>query len=307
MKKTAIIFPGQGSQKIGMLQDVATEFPEIKQTFTEASDVLGYDIWRLSQQGPEEKLNQTEFTQPAILTASVALWYVWQQQERAQPCFLAGHSLGEYSALVCAGAMQFSDAVTLVAQRGQFMQQATAQGVGAMAAVIGMVKDDVSKLCKQAAEGQVLSLANDNSIGQVVVAGNSEAIDRFIVAAKDAGAKLVKRLPVSVPSHCQLMQPAADQLANVLANMEIKTPNIPVIQNVGVQAHTDSDEIRTALVQQLCCPVRWVETIQMMIQQGVNHMLECGPGKVLIGLNKRIDKEIETLPIQNTFVTEEQQ
>lgn len=307
MKKTAIIFPGQGSQKIGMLQDIAADYDVIKQTFAEASDVLGYDVWQLSQQGPEEKLNQTEFTQPAILTASIALWRVLQQNDAPPPSFLAGHSLGEYSALVCANAMQFSDAVKLVQQRGQFMQQATAEGVGAMAAVIGMAKNEVSKLCEQAAQGQVLSLANDNSIGQVVIAGNSEAVDRFIIAAKDAGAKLVKRLPVSVPSHCQLMQPAAEQLANALATIEIKTPQIPVIHNVDVRAHGVADHIREKLVQQLCSPVRWVETIQMLVNEGVDCMLECGPGKVLAGLNKRIDKQITTLTVQQMLAMEEQQ
>ncbi|MCX2533104.1 ACP S-malonyltransferase [Plesiomonas shigelloides] len=288
MTTFAMVFPGQGSQSVGMLADLAQQFPIVEQTFAEASAVLGYDLWALVQQGPAEELNKTWQTQPALLTASVAIWRVWQEKNGAMPVVMAGHSLGEYSALVCAGVMDFKDAVRLVELRGKLMQEAVPEGTGAMAAIIGLDNDSIAKACAESAEGQVVAPVNFNSPGQVVIAGNKEAVERAGAACKAAGAKRALPLPVSVPSHCALMKPAADKLAVALQEITFNVPRIPVINNVDVAAESDADAIRSALVRQLYSPVRWTETVESMSAQGVAHLLEMGPGKVLTGLTKRI-------------------
>lgn len=288
MTTFAMVFPGQGSQSVGMLADLAQQFPIVEQTFAEASAVLGYDLWALVQQGPAEELNKTWQTQPALLTASVAIWRVWQEKNGAMPVVMAGHSLGEYSALVCAGVMDFKDAVRLVELRGKLMQEAVPEGTGAMAAIIGLDNDSIAKACAESAEGQVVAPVNFNSPGQVVIAGNKEAVERAGAACKTAGAKRALPLPVSVPSHCALMKPAADKLAVALQEITFNAPRIPVINNVDVAAESDADAIRSALVRQLYSPVRWTETVESMSAQGVAHLLEMGPGKVLTGLTKRI-------------------
>ena len=288
MTTFAMVFPGQGSQSVGMLADLAQQFPIVEQTFAEASAVLGYDLWALVQQGPAEELNKTWQTQPALLTASVAIWRVWQEKNGAMPVVMAGHSLGEYSALVCAGVMDFKDAVRLVELRGKLMQEAVPEGTGAMAAIIGLDNDSIAKACAESAEGQVVAPVNFNSPGQVVIAGNKEAVERAGAACKAAGAKRALPLPVSVPSHCALMKPAADKLAVALQEITFNAPRIPVINNVDVAAESDADAIRSALVRQLYSPVRWTETVESMSAQGVAHLQEMGPGKVLTGLTKRI-------------------
>ncbi len=293
----AFVFPGQGSQSVGMLADLAAAHPIVEQTFAEASEVLGYDLWKLVQEGPAEELNQTHITQPAMLSAGVAVWRVWNEQGGTQPAVMAGHSLGEYTALVCAGAIAFKDAVKLVAERGRFMQEAVPAGTGAMAAVLGLDDDKVRAVCAEAAQGEVVSAVNFNSPGQVVVAGAKAAVERAVELAKEAGAKRALLLPVSVPSHCELMRPAADQLAALLADTAIEVPQIPVINNVDVSVADSADAIRDALVRQLYSPVRWVETVQKMAADGVDSLIECGPGKVLVGLNKRIDKGMQAQAI----------
>ena len=288
----AFVFPGQGSQSEGMLSALATEFSEVEATFREASEVLGYDLWDIVQNGPADKLNSTDITQPAMLAAGVAVWRVWQAKGGAQPTVLAGHSLGEYTALVCGGSLAFTDAIKLVAERGRLMQEAVPAGTGAMAAVLGLEDDVVRQVCSDAAAGEVLEAVNFNSPGQVVVAGNKAAVERLVDLAKERGAKRALLLPVSVPSHCALMQPAADQLASVLKEVAIQAPTIPVLNNADVASPSDPDAIRDALVRQLYSPVRWVETIQKMNSDGVDRLIECGPGKVLVGLNKRIERKM---------------
>ncbi|ELV7526731.1 ACP S-malonyltransferase [Edwardsiella ictaluri] len=288
MSTFAMVFPGQGSQTVGMLADLAAQYPVVGQTFAEASEALGYDLWRLVQQGPAEELNKTWQTQPALLTASVAIYRVWQQNHGKQPAMMAGHSLGEYSALVCAGVLDFTQAVRLVELRGKLMQQAVPAGTGAMYAIIGLDNDAIAAACTGAAQGQVVAPVNFNSPGQVAIAGEKEAVERAGAACKAAGAKRALPLPVSVPSHCALMKPAADQLAGALQAIAFHAPSCPVINNVDVTAATDADAIRDALVRQLYSPVRWTETVQLMAAEGVDHLLEMGPGKVLTGLTKRI-------------------
>ena len=296
----AFIFPGQGSQSVGMLKDLSDNFSEVAATFQEASDALGYDLWSLVQDGPVEKLNSTDVTQPAMLASGVATWRVWQAKGGAMPAMMAGHSLGEYTALVCAGSLDFVDAVKLVSQRGKFMMQAVPAGTGAMAAVLGMDDDAVRQVCLDAAQGEVLEAVNYNSPGQVVVAGNKSAVERVCVLAKEKGAKRALELPVSVPSHCALMKPAADQLAEVLSGISFKTPSVPVINNVDVTAAESEADIREALKRQLFSPVRWVETIEKMAADGADQFNECGPGKVLIGLNKRINKALTSNALLDT-------
>jgi [acyl-carrier-protein] S-malonyltransferase len=276
---------------------LAAEFPVVKETFAEASQSLGKDLWQLVEQGPEEQLNQTEITQPVMLAAGVATWRAWLAANGPRPQTMAGHSLGEYSALVCSEALDFAEAMKLVADRARFMQQAVPAGQGAMAAILGMEDDAVRKLCEQAAQGEVLDAVNFNSPGQVVIAGTATAVARAVEQAKAAGAKRAILLPVSVPSHCRLMHPAAQQMAGRLQQAEIRRPRIPVIHNTHVQAESDPQAIRNALVRQIESPVRWVETIQKMTADGVTRIVECGPGKVLAGLNKRIVKTVETLPV----------
>ena len=286
----AFVFPGQGSQTVGMLADVAEQYPQVKATFDEASEVLGTDLWQLVQEGPAEVLNRTDMTQPALLTASVALWRVWNEQGGETPAYMSGHSLGEYTALVCAGALSFQDAVRLVNKRGLFMQSAVPAGEGAMAAIIGLDDAAIEAACGQAAQGEVVSAVNYNSPGQVVIAGQTEAVNRAIELCKEAGAKRAMPLPVSVPSHCELMKPAADQLAAELESITINTPDIPVVQNVTAEVAADAQAIKDNLVQQLYRPVLWVDCVNNMTGKGVERMLECGPGKVLSGLNKRISR-----------------
>ncbi|MCW2485537.1 ACP S-malonyltransferase [Candidatus Symbiopectobacterium sp. NZEC127] len=288
MTQFAMVFPGQGSQTVGMLAELAAQYSVVQETFAQASEVLGYDLWQLTAQGPAEELNKTWQTQPALLTASVAIWRVWQQQGGKQPALMAGHSLGEYSALVCAGALDFQEAVRLVELRGKLMQEAVPEGTGAMYAIIGLDNDAIAAACEASAEGQVVSPVNFNSPGQVVIAGNKEAVERAGAACKAAGAKRALPLPVSVPSHCALMKPAAEKLAEALKTITVTTPAIPVVNNVDARSETDPDAIRAALVKQLYSPVRWTECVSYVAAQGVDTLLEAGPGKVLTGLTKRI-------------------
>ena len=290
------VFPGQGAQSIGMLGQLAQAHAVVGETFAEASDVLGYDLWALVCDGPEADLNQTDRTQPALLAASTSVWRVWQQSGAPLPTAMAGHSLGEYSALVCAGSLAFGDAVKLVQARGQYMQEAVPAGVGAMAAILGLDDARVEQLCGESAQGEVVSAANYNSPGQVVVAGNSAAVERAMVAAKAAGAKRAVPLAVSVPSHCALMEPAAERLRADLEALSITLPEVPVYHNVDAVAAESIDALKQALVAQLFSPVRWTQCVSAMAATGVTTLVEAGPGKVLAGLNRRIDKTLTTLP-----------
>ena len=296
----AFVFPGQGSQSVGMLKELAAAHAVVQETFATASQVLGYDLWSLVQNGPEEELNQTAKTQPAMLAAGAAVWRVWRAQGGAEPAVMAGHSLGEYTALVCADALGFEDAVALVAERGRLMQEAVPAGLGAMAAILGLEDDQVRAVCAAAAQGEIVSAVNFNSPGQVVVAGHTAAVQRAMAAAKEAGAKRALALAVSAPSHCALMLPAAERLAERLATVTIDVPRIPVLHNADVASYNDAAAIRAALVRQLHQPVRWVETIQAMRARGVSKVLECGPGKVLAGLIKRIDATLVAQPVYDT-------
>ena len=299
MENIAFVFPGQGSQAVGMLADLATDYPIVTETFAEASAVLGYDLWALVQDGPAETLNETDKTQPALLTASVAIWRVIEASGAVKPTILAGHSLGEYSALVCGGIVDFKDAVKLVELRGQLMQQAVPAGIGAMFAIIGLDNESIAKICEESANGAVVSPVNFNSPGQVVIAGEKEATERAAAACKTAGAKMAVALPVSVPSHCALMKPAADKLALALESIQFNQPVIDVINNVDVASPDSADAIKDALVRQLYCPVRWSETIELMASQGITDLAEIGPGKVLTGLTKRINKTLKGHAINN--------
>ncbi|MCO7048621.1 ACP S-malonyltransferase [Proteus terrae] len=299
MTDFAMVFPGQGSQAVGMLAELAEQYPIVTETFAQASDVLGYSLWDLVQNGPEEELNKTWKTQPALLAASVAIWRVWQEKQGKMPQMMAGHSLGEYSALVCAGVIDFTAAIKLVELRGQLMQEAVPAGTGAMYAIIGLDNDAIAKACEEAAQGQVVSPVNFNSPGQVVIAGNKEAVERAGVLCKEAGAKRALPLAVSVPSHCALMKPAADKLAVALQKIEFKQPEIQVVNNVDVVAQTDANAIRDALVRQLYNPVRWTETVELIAEKGITQLLEIGPGKVLTGLTKRISKEMNAAAVND--------
>jgi [acyl-carrier-protein] S-malonyltransferase len=294
---TAFIFPGQGSQSIGMMSTLAQETDVIRQTFDQASAVLGYDLWQLVSEGPAEQLNATEFTQPAMLTADVASWRAWQAGGGDEPAYMAGHSLGEYSALVCAEALDFGSAVSLVADRARYMQQAVPEGQGAMAAIIGLDDAAVVQLCRAQAGDEVLQPVNFNAPGQVVVAGSSDAVARLLENAKDAGAKRALPLPVSVPSHCDLMQPASERMRERLQQVDLTMPRIPVLHNVNVEVATDIDQLRDLLARQISQPVRWVETIQRMAGDGVTTVVECGPGKVLCGLNRRIERNMNCIAL----------
>ena len=301
MKKFAMVFPGQGSQSVGMLAELAAEYPIVTKTFKQASDALGYDLWHLTQQGPTEELNKTWQTQPALLAASVAIYRVWQEKyPQFKPTAMAGHSLGEYSALVCAGALDFQEAIKLVALRGKLMQQAVPEGTGAMYAIIGLNNETIINACKQAEQGEVVSAVNFNSPGQVVIAGAKAAVERAAALCKAAGAKRALPLAVSVPSHCELMKPAAEQLANALAGIAINAPEIAVINNVDVRVESESTQICTALVRQLYSPVRWTETVEKMAQDGIEILVEIGPGKVLNGLTKRIIAELQAVSVNDT-------
>ncbi|MGH8562274.1 MAG: ACP S-malonyltransferase, partial [Nevskiales bacterium] len=286
----ALLFPGQGSQSVGMLMAMAERHATVRETFAEASAALSYDLWQLVSEGPSDRLDQTERTQPALLAAGVAVWRVWRGAGGPEPVAMAGHSLGEYSALVCAGVLNFADAVRLVQRRGQLMQTAVPAGVGAMAAIVGLEDEAVHTICAESAQGEVVEAVNFNAPGQVVVAGHKGAVERAAALAKTSGAKLTKLLPVSVPSHCSLMQPAAEQLAEDLKAVSIQAPAIPVLHNLDARPRTAPDDIRQALVAQLHNPVLWVKTVQNLRALGADALLECGPGRVLAGLNKRIDK-----------------
>ncbi|WP_109080424.1 ACP S-malonyltransferase [Aggregatibacter aphrophilus] len=300
MKKFAMVFPGQGSQTVGMLAELAGDYPIVQETFKQASETLGYDLWQLVQEGPAEELNKTWQTQPALLTASVAVYRVWQQKyPELKPEVMAGHSLGEYSALVCAGVLDFQDAVKLVELRGKLMQQAVPEGTGAMYAIIGLDNEAIINACKQAEQGEVVSAVNFNSPGQVVIAGAKAAVERAAALCKEAGAKRALPLAVSVPSHCALMKPAADQLSVSLESITLKAPTVSVLNNVDVKAETDADVIRNALVRQLYSPVRWTETVEKMSHSGVEVLVEIGPGKVLNGLTKRIVDSLQATSVND--------
>ena len=300
MKKFAMVFPGQGSQTVGMLAELAGNYPIVQETFKQASEVLGYDLWQLVQEGPAEELNKTWQTQPALLTASVAVYRVWQQKyPELKPEVMAGHSLGEYSALVCAGVLDFQDAVKLVELRGKLMQQAVPEGTGAMYAIIGLDNDAIINACKQAEQGEVVSAVNFNSPGQVVIAGAKAAVERAAALCKEAGAKRALPLAVSVPSHCALMKPAADQLSVSLESITLKEAGVSVLNNVDVKNEIEADAIRNALVRQLYSPVRWTETVEKMAQNGVEVLVEVGPGKVLNGLTKRIVDSLQAVSVND--------
>lgn len=290
----AFIFPGQGSQSVGMQADLAEAFAEVKQTYAQASELLGYDLWDRVQNGPAESLNETTVTQPAMLTAGIAAWNAWNAAGGAMPALMAGHSLGEYTALVVAGALSFDDAVLLVRRRAELMQEAVPAGSGAMAAILGLDDTVVSEVCDAAAQGEVVSAVNFNSPGQVVIAGAKAAVERAAQGAKEAGARRAIMLDVSVPSHCSLMKPAAEELAKDLADIDFKAPEIPVINNVDARAYTDADDIRDGLMRQMFCPVRWVDSVQQLVAGGASQLVECGSGKVLTGLVKRIDRSLPT-------------
>lgn len=295
MQVFGVVFPGQGSQSVGMLQEIASIHPEVQETYEMASQALGYDLWQLAKDGPSDKLDQTVHTQPALLAGGYAIFKILQNKG-IKPALLAGHSLGEYTALVAAGSIGFEDAVKLVAARGEFMQEAAPPGVGALAAIVGLEDEKVYELCREVRQpNEVLSPANMNSPGQIVIAGHHDAVLRATTAAKDAGAKLVKILPVSVPSHCDLMKPAAAKLKALLSTINIEKPSIQTLNNVDVQPYQSADQIRDGLYRQLFMPVRWVEIIQTFKKEGVTHVIECGPGKVLTGLNKRIDATLQLM------------
>ncbi len=290
----AFVFPGQGSQSLGMLAELGAQQRLVLDTFSEASEALGYDLWALIQNGPVEQLNQTDKTQPAILAASIALWRLWLAEGGVRPAYVAGHSLGEYSALVAADSLSLAAAVKLVELRGQLMQQAVPAGQGGMAAILGLEDADVLAACSEAAQGDVVSAVNFNAPGQVVIAGSAAAVERAIEACKTRGAKRAMALPVSVPSHCELMRPAAERFAESVAAIEWQAPKIALVQNVSAAVVNDLEALKRDLLAQLYSPVRWVESMQKLAECGVTALVECGPGKVLSGLNKRCVKGIDT-------------
>ncbi|AGA33246.1 Malonyl CoA-acyl carrier protein transacylase [Thioalkalivibrio nitratireducens DSM 14787] len=294
-----MVFPGQGSQSVGMLDELGRTWPVVRDTFREASDALGADLWDLTQNGPAEQLNRTENTQPAMLAAGVAAWRVLTTEVPDMPALAAGHSLGEYSALVAADALDFPDAVRLVRERALAMQDAVVEGAGAMAAILGMDDDAVQALCDAQAGGEVLEPVNFNSPGQVVIAGTAAAVDRALAAASSTGARKAVRLPVSVPSHCALMRPAAERLRSALQSVDLRMPRIPVLHNVSAAPVDSVEALREILAEQLYRPVRWVETVQAMRARGVQTLVEAGPGRVLTGLAKRIDRDLALLEISN--------
>jgi [acyl-carrier-protein] S-malonyltransferase len=292
-QQLALVFPGQGSQKVGMLAELGESFSIVKNTFTEASDALGYDMWDLIQNGEQSQLNLTETTQPVLLTASVAVWRLWCEQGGLRPSLLAGHSLGEFSALVCAGALNFADAVRLVRARGQYMQTAVPVGEGAMAAVLGLDDAQIVQICAEAAAGAgVVEAVNFNSPGQVVIAGQVAAVNKAIELLKAAGAKRAMPLPVSAPFHTSLMRPAGEKLALALADINVQQPKIPVVHNVHGKTESDPAAIKALLVEQIYSAVKWVDCVETMVAAGITTTIECGPGKVLSGLNKRINKSL---------------
>ncbi|WP_026010299.1 ACP S-malonyltransferase [Pseudoxanthomonas sp. GW2] len=293
----AFVFPGQGSQSVGMLAELAAAHPQVREAFAEASEGAGVDLWKLSQEGPEEQLNRTEFTQPALLAAGVAAWRAWQAQGGAQPALLAGHSLGEYTALVAAGALSLHDGARLVRLRGQLMQEAAPAGSGAMAAVLGAEDAVVEEVCTQASSSGIVVPANYNSPGQIVIGGDAAAVDAALALLAERGVRKALKLAVSVPSHTPLMRQAADRLGEAMAQLQWQAPALPVVQNVDAQVHEGVDAIRDALVRQLYLPVRWTGCVQALASRGATRIAECGPGKVLAGLVKRIDKSLDARAI----------
>ncbi|WP_274382258.1 ACP S-malonyltransferase [Pseudoxanthomonas wuyuanensis] len=291
--KIAFVFPGQGSQSVGMLAELAELHPQIRDTFAEASDGAGVDLWALSQGGPEEMLNRTEYTQPALLASGIAIWRLWNAQRGTRPVVMAGHSLGEYTALVAAGALSLREGAHLVRLRGQLMQEAAPEGIGAMAAVLGAEDAVVAEVCAEASDSRVVVPANYNSPGQIVIGGDTEAVDRAIALLNARGVRKVVKLAVSVPSHTPLMREAANRLTEAMAGLDWRAPALPVVQNVDAQVHASVDAIRDALVRQLYLPVRWSECVQALAAAGATGVAECGPGKVLTGLIKRIDKSLD--------------
>ena len=298
MNNTAFVFPGQGSQSVGMMAGFG-DAPVIKATFVEASDLLRIDLWKMVLDGPVEDLSQTVNTQPLMLTAGIAVWRAWRSQGGAMPDYFAGHSLGEYSALVAAEAIEFSDAVPLVRFRAEAMQQAVPVGQGGIAAILGLDEDAVIAACAEAAQGEIVEPANYNSPGQLVISGSRAAVERAIEAAKSRGAKRAMMLPMSVPAHSTLMRPAAERLRERIAAISVAAPKVPVIQNIDVASFNDPAAIKDALVRQLYGPVRWIETIKALADAGMKHVIECGPGRVLVGLNKRIDDRIQAASIHD--------
>jgi len=295
----AVVFPGQGSQSVGMMAGFAGT-PVVEKTFLEANAILGFDLWTMAREGPAEALNQTVNTQPVMLVAGVACWRAWKERNGTLPAWLAGHSLGEYSALVAAEAMRFEDALPLVRFRAQAMQEAVPEGTGGIAAILGLDEAALQPVCDEAAQGEVVEPANLNSPGQVVIAGHRAAVERAMALARQRGAKRAVMLPMSAPSHCALMKPAAQRLRERLAAVEVRKPLVPVIHNRSVESYDDPDRIRQALVEQLYNPVRWIETIQLLGRKGVRRIVECGPGKVLTGLGKRIVPDIEYVALQDS-------
>jgi len=306
MSSLAFVFPGQGAQKVGMLADAGQRFPELEATFKEASSVLGYDLWALAQEGAQEKLNLTEITQPLLLTSSVALYRIWQNQGGAKPSYLAGHSLGEFSALVCSGVLDFQDAVALVRKRGQYMQEAVPVGTGAMSAVLGLDDDKVKAICEELSTPQaVIEAVNFNSPGQVVIAGHKAAVEQAGEKLKEAGAKRVAPLPVSAPFHTSLMQPAGKQLANDMAQLVFSAPEIPVVHNVHAGVESDPVKIRELMVQQTSSPVLWTSCVKTILDAGLTQFVECGPGKVLSGLVKKVDRSATVVAIESPDALEQ--
>lgn len=302
MVNTAFVFPGQGSQSVGMLSDFMPQYSIIMDLFSEASDAVGYNIWNLIQKGPEEQLNQTEYTQVAMLTSDVAVYQLLMQEGVHKPQLMAGHSLGEYAALVCSGALTLSEAAPLVARRGQLMQSAVPLGLGAMAAVVGLTDEQVALVCDEASQSlELVTPANYNAIGQVVIAGHTPAVERAVCLAEKAGARLAKIIPVSVPCHCPLLSDAAERFAEDLAAVHFKSPAIDVISNVDLSIYYSAEHIRNQLKKQLYSPVRWVETIQLFKNRGIGFIVECGPGKVLSGLTKRIERSLGTISVYDTI------
>ena len=294
----AFVFPGQGSQKIGMLAELAAIYDVVEKTFAQASEVLGYDLWDLLQSGESDAINMTECTQPLLLTSSVAIWRVWQQNEGLEPAFMAGHSLGEWSALVCAGVVDFADAVRIVQQRGKFMQEAVPAGQGAMAAIIGLADDKIIEVCAEAAEGECVAAVNFNSPGQVVIAGTVAAVERAMALCKEAGAKRTLPLPVSAPFHTEMMRPAADRLAGKIATTIFYAPKIPIVHNVSAAVELEPEAIKALMIEQIYRPVLWTDCVKALAGKGVTKLVECGPGKVLSGLAKRIDRSLAAYPAE---------
>ncbi len=298
-KPLAFVFSGQGSQKVGMLSEMAAAFPIVQKTFAEASEVLGYDLWNLCQNGEQEQLNATETTQPLLLTSSVALWRVWQEKQGKKPALLAGHSLGEWSALVCADVLAFGDAVDLVRKRGAYMQTAVPKGEGSMAAVLNVDDEKILSICKEASDVGVVEAVNFNSPGQVVIAGQVAAVDKASELLKAAGAKRVLPLPVSAPFHTSLMKPAAENMAKHIAATVFRAPSIPVVHNVNAKTAADPEAIKALMIQQIDHPVLWVDCVKALVNAGIQQVVECGPGKVLCGLCTRIEKDMTAFGIED--------